>query len=49
MRIVGGTSPMEGKVEVCKNDEWGDVCYTEWDYLDAAVVCGQLGFSPFGR
>ena len=46
--LVGGPSPLEGRVEVCVNGDWGTVENNGWDYRDASVACRQLGFSPFG-
>ena len=45
LRLVGGQTTMEGRVEICWNETWGTVCDGFWSSNDARVACKQLGFS----
>ena len=48
VRLVGGSSYYEGRVEVNYNGEWGRVCSNRWSYYNGYVVCRQLGLGTYG-
>ena len=44
MRLAGGESAHEGRIEVHHNFAWGTVCSDGFDKEDANVVCDYLGY-----
>ena len=54
VRLMNGTEPVsreigEGRVEICRGNDYGSVCDDRWDILDARVVCRQLGHPSDGE
>ncbi len=46
MRLVGGSTIREGRVDVCTEGHWATVCYSE---VLAGTVCKTLGFPVQGK
>ena len=45
MRLVGGESEREGRVEIWNLNTWQTVCGRHWSSSNTAVVCRYLGFN----
>ena len=45
IRLVGGSQPWEGRVELLFQGEWGTICSSYWGKPDGDVACRMLGFS----
>ena len=44
VRLQGGSANYKGRVEICNENVWGEVCLNSWGIPDAQVTCRQLGF-----
>ncbi|XP_067451834.1 scavenger receptor cysteine-rich type 1 protein M130-like [Thunnus thynnus] len=43
VRLVNGTKPCSGRLEVKSEQSWSSVCEADFDQQDAEVVCRELG------
>ncbi|XP_068867991.1 scavenger receptor class A member 5 [Aphelocoma coerulescens] len=44
VRLVNGSGPHEGRLEIFHQRRWGSVCDDGWDSRDGDVACRMLGF-----
>lgn len=49
VRLVGGRTQTEGRLELCVSGQWSTVCNEQWDAENADVVCRQLQLDPTGE
>lgn len=45
IRLVGGSSHNQGRLEIKLGNTWGTICDDDWGLDDARVVCRMLGYS----
>ena len=48
LKLVGGKSENEGRLEVCFDQRWGTINGDGWTHTDTQVACRQLGYSTSG-
>ncbi|EDV19932.1 uncharacterized protein TRIADDRAFT_32687, partial [Trichoplax adhaerens] len=44
LRLVGGRTPYEGRIEIYYKGTWGTICGKGFGQNEADVVCRQLGY-----
>lgn len=44
IRLLGGNTETEGRLQIKVDDQWGTVCNYGWTIENAALVCQQLGY-----
>ena len=49
VRLVGGQTEGEGRVEVCASRAWGTVCSAGFGFQESQIVCRQLGLQELGK
>ncbi|XP_050395591.1 deleted in malignant brain tumors 1 protein [Patella vulgata] len=45
IRLVGGNSANEGRVEISRNGVWGTICDDNWNVNNAKVICRMLNLT----
>ena len=44
LRLSGGTSPAEGRVDIKQGGKWGSLCDKSFGLSEAQVLCNMLGY-----
>ena len=44
VRLIGGSYPWEGRVEIYLSRTWGTITDSDWTSDDAQAVCRKLGY-----
>ncbi len=51
MRLVGGSTVSEGRLEICHNGQWGTICNQGWtdNSIELLRVCSTLGLPTYSE
>ncbi len=49
MRLVGGSTVSEGRLEICYNGQWGTICNQGWTDSRASQVCSTLRLPTYSE
>ena len=49
LRLAGGDSESEGRLDICYRQRWGTINGDGWSSSDTQVACRQLGFENAGK
>ena len=49
IRLIGGSYPWEGRVEIHFSGTWGTIADSDWNYDDAQAVCRKIGYFKPGE
>lgn len=44
IKLSGGSSPADGRVDVKQNGQWGSLCDSSYTLSDLQVLCNMLGY-----
>ena len=47
VRLFGGSSANNGRLEICHSNIWGTVCDDGWNLKNSLVACRQLGYNDY--
>ena len=47
-RLMDGSSPNKGRLEVCLDSTWATVCGSGFNIREGVVTCKQLGYQRYG-
>lgn len=44
IRLFGGSSPADGRVDIKENGQWGSLCDNNYGLAELQVICNTLGY-----
>ena len=49
VRLAGGSTPYEGRLEIFHDGRWGTVCNNAFDTSAAKIICNSIGYPRYLR